>query len=638
MFFKKHSVRCWLAATAAVMLGVLPARAGSPKDLIEIIPQDAWGFLMVRSLATVDEKTKLIKETLALPMLPDQVSQMALGMFDLGDTVDTSSPICAVMLDAQKFGGQEKGPQNAAVLLIPAKDPKVLLEKLQAKEPQDGVSACTMKGEPAFAAVRNKIVILGPSQDSVTHLAKTKKTLSEGLAKSRQNIMNDSDFYFSIAVGPIVNAYKDMFMPMAQMMMAAQDPEGKSIKQLVKLFSEVSAFDVSIGVDEKGLSVKMLVCPVADSDLQKWTADEKNTTDALLAMLPKEKYLFSFGGLASQSEHKEKFGDTKPLSGVMKMMNATGIDAKAIESIDEEFIKLQKAIKRYAVCISALPEGSDGLFGLTIVAEVADSKAFVDGIRELYKKAWKASEDENFVALKKSIVHKADGETVGDQKVDSITVNVPDLAERSETPKKEVEKFQKIMGKDCVFRFGAVDDKHIAIVFGGGPKRYESVCGAVKSKGDSLSGDQGIVDLSNRLPSPRASEAFIAVDSILQSFKTAAKLIGEEEFPIEAPTLNAPLAFAFSVHDKSVGRYDCVVPMKLIKAVKSAVEQYSASAKDENFDEDDSDAGANDDKDSTKAEHSAKPAKAKSKAKAKKSPPSKDEADKEESADEGGDE
>jgi len=628
--------------TGALLGGAGPARAGGTKDILEIIPQDAWGFVMARSLDAVDAKAKLLKETLALPMIPDKVSQMAMGMFELGNTVDTSSPICVVMLDAHKFGGEDKSAQNAAVLLVPTKEPKALLEKLQAEEAQDGLSKCTIKGEPAFAAVRNKVVILGPGKDSVTHLSKTKKTLGDGLAKARLSIINDSDFYLSISVRQVVNAYKDMFMPMIQMMTAAQDPEGKNIKILEKSLTEVAAFDLSVGIDDKGFTVKMLISPVEDSDLQKVMADEKNTTDALLSFLPKDKYLFSFGGLASQSEHKEKFGDSAPLSNILKMTSAPGVDLKAIAKIDEEVTKLLKSIKRYAISISALPEGSDGLFGATVVAEVADAKAFVEGIREVYKKTWKASEDEDFVALKKHIVHTADAETINGQKVDTITVNVADIAQRNETSKKEIEQFEKIMGKGCILRFGMVDDKHVVVVYGGGAKRYETVCGAAKSKGDSLSGDQGIVDLSGQLPSPRAGEAFIAVDNIFQTAKAVMKLLGEEEeFPIDAPTLNAPIALAFSVQDKSVGRYDCVVPMKLVKALKEGFDKYSASAKEENFDEDDDEAAAdNDNGDDSEKPGAKKPGKEKNQAKPKKvkpkkAEPSKDEGGEEEDNDKG---
>jgi hypothetical protein len=211
-----------------LMVGVTaaPAPAGT-KDILNAIPQDAWGFVMARSLDAVDAMTKLVKEALALPMLPDKVSQLALGMFELGETVDTSNPICVVMLDAQKFGGEEKSAQNAAVLLVPAKEPKALLEKLKAEEAQEGLSKCSIKGEPAFAAVRGQVVILGPGKDSVTYISKNKKTLGEGMGKARLSVISDSDFYLSVSLRLVVNAYKDMFMPMLQMMTAA-GPEGKT--------------------------------------------------------------------------------------------------------------------------------------------------------------------------------------------------------------------------------------------------------------------------------------------------------------------------------------------------------------------------------------------------------------------------
>jgi hypothetical protein len=359
------------------------------------------------------------------------------------------------------------------------------------------------------------------------------------------------------------------------------------------MFSEIATFDLSVGVDDKGFSLKMLVSPQEDSDLEKMMAEQKNTTGCVRASQGKVPVFVWRHGHSKRA--CRQILRSQPLSSMVKMLGSQAIDAKAIEKIDEQLVLLQKAVRRYAMSISALPEGSDGLFGAAIVAEVGDAKAFVEGIREIYKAAWKASEDEDFVALKKSIVHKADDETIGERKVDTIKISLSGLAERAEKGKKEVEKIEKVVGKDCVVRFGAVDDKHVAVVYGGGTKRFENVCGAVTSKKDSMSGDQGIIDVSGQLPSPRSGEGFIAVDNIIQTLKAGAKLMGEDdEFPFEAPTLNAPVAWAVSLQDKSVSRVDIVVPMKLVKAVKEAAEKFQASAKNDNFDEDDEDKGTSD--------------------------------------------
>lgn len=574
-----------LLPTLALILGtsiLLPqtARAVTPKELLEHVPADAWGFLMVGSLDALDAKATMLGETLGMP-IPPQVSNMALASLGIGEEIDRKSPICAVMMDAQKFPGADK----AAVLILVATNTKGLLEKLQGQEGADGITKCTVMGEPAFAAVKKNIIILGPDQDCVTKVAKSSKTLGQKFAKARLAAMEKSDVYLSISLSAVTGAYKDMWMPMMQMMLAPTDPEGKGVKQLTKALNETAALDICLNFDESGFALRVLIDAVADSDLQKLLADEKSTSSPLLAGLPKETFLLAMGSKASNSEHAAKFSSGTPLLDMMKMVQMEGLDMKAVESLDKEFVKLQKMIRHYAFCVGSLPEGADGIIAVTMVAEVENSKDFISGVRDAYTSAWKVTDDEDVAAIKEAIQHKADAETIGDNKVDTITFAVDKLAELDEDGSGDVKHVQAIFGKEMTLRFGASGDKHVVITWGGGKGRYENTCKAIASSGDMLASDKGITDMSGQLPSPRTSEGFIAVDSMLQTVKRGMKAVGEEDdFPIDIPTIDAPIAGSTTVQD-NVMRIDFVVPMKLIKASKEAYDKYAATAGEEDFDE-----------------------------------------------------
>lgn len=599
MWFAQRSVPKLITVTALALTAfVAPSGArASVKDILDLVPRDAWGFLVAGSLDAMDNKADLLKNALKLPF-EGKVTDMALAMFDVAEHVDRSSPICAVMMDAQKFGG----PDRAAVLLVGAKDPKALLQKLQAEEPTDGIAKCMVMGEAAFAAVRKKVVILGPSQECVSAVAKVEKSVGDGLAKARLDVMNQSDVYLSISLRAVVNAFKDMWMPMLQMMTAPTDPEGKNVKRLVKMMTEVESLDIGVTLDDGGVSFRMLVEPQKESDLEQLFADDKATTQPLLSGLPMENFLFTMGSMAGRSEHAEKFESQSPISDLVKLSGAQGIDADALKSLDKELVKLQKSIKHYCVSISALPEGQDGIFGVTLVAETDDASAFVAGVRKAYATAWKMTEDEEVAAMKEAIVHKEEAERIGDVAVDTITIDAAKLGEMDDQDPKELEHLHAVFGKELVLRFGAGNDKHVIVAFGGGKDRFEKISGALKSSGDALSGDKGIAGMSGQLPSPRTSEFFIAVDQILHVVKRAMKAVGEEEeFPFEVPTINAPIAGSSVVQDK-VLRMDFVVPMKLIKAGKEAYDAYAATAAADDFDEEEDDGQSMDAEDDADAD------------------------------------
>jgi hypothetical protein len=638
MQFARRISVMFVVSTFAFGLAARSALAGDLKDVSKIVPQDAWGFIAAQSLDQIDAQAGKLKESLGLAFTTP-ITPMALGMLNLSEVVDSGSPICAIMMNADKFGVDADGggkTENAVVLVLPAKDPKALLERLAAEPVSDGLSKCKLMDEEAYVATKGKFLILGPSKDCVTAVSKSKKSIADGLEDARGAAMSKCDLYVSIAIGSVVGAYKDRVMPIVMMMTAAADPEGKSIKQMVKRFEEISSFDLGLRIDDKGINLMMLAQPKEGSDLALLIGDEKNSDDSFLKMLPKEKYLVAFGGNVVQSEHSEKFGGGSPIADIVKMSGGgEEHDAKAIETLDNAFKKLNKLMSSYAISISSLPEGSEGMFGAAIVARTTDAKEFVESVRKVYEAAWKVSKNEDITKAKEGIVHTPDAESAAGGKVDTIKFDMKSLAELTKAGEDDVKKVEQIFGKDFTIRFGAVDDKNFVLSFGGGKKRHESVCSAVKSSGDPLSSDTGIAELSSQLHKPRGSEAYFAIDNIAQTVKVIMKAMGEEEeFPFDVPTINAPLAASTAV-DGKISRVDLIVPMKLIKAIKEAYDKFSAASSEEDFDE----GGDSDESDASSEEgdeESAKPKAAGGKSKKKAEEPKDEESDSEDESDEGG--
>lgn len=586
-----------MAAVALASMGAPSVRASEPKDMLKLVPEDAWGFVMLRSLGTIDERAAYLKELLGIDAMPPQLTPMGLMMIGVGpgaeNPIDMKSPVCIALMDVQKFGAAEGAPMpdpgKAAVLIAPAKDSAGLLKLFNAEEAKDGVSNCTVGGFPAFAAVKDDFVILGQNKDCVTRVLKSSKSAGAVIPESRVKVLTDSDVFVSIALGSVMEAYKQEISGFLQGMGPAMGIAPKDGERFQAMFAQMSAVDFSINIAKEGLRLRYLVEAKKGSDLEKMVQATKSSSESLLTVLPKEKYLLALGGMATYSEHAEKFGDPNMVGSMLRQMQAEGIDEKAVKSIDAELQKMLKNMSRTAICISALPEGGeDGMFGLTVIAETKDADGFVASVRSIWENAWKLSTDKEFVDAKEFFVHKADAETIGGAKVDTLSLKMQEMADKSEMDEDELKSFQSVMGKEIVFRFGAADSKHVVCTFGGGKARHEAACKAIKgAMGGSLAEDKGIASTASQLPSPRSMEGYIAVDNILQVAKAVAKVVGEEEeIPFDAPTLDAPVALSASV-DGGVQRGDLFVPTKLIVAIKKMIEdQMKASAMSE-FDEED---------------------------------------------------
>jgi len=658
---------CLAMATFLSLWPAAPVRAEGPKDALELIPDDAWGFVVVKSLSNLDAKAAQFKELLGL-QFATPITPGVLAMLNLADKVEMDQPICIVLMDANKYGGMMNASQ-AAVLFVPAKDAKALVDGLAAKdaeeegdakdedkpeaeskdakkpaddqmkpkgrmkkeggkdeggaELEEGVTKINLMGQTAFAAVKGKYAVVGQNQECVAKAAKAKKTLAEGFAEARTAALEQSDFYLSLSIKTIVGQTKAMWEPFLQMAMAPTDPEGKNFKNFMKMLEEMAAADIVLKLDKNAFNLLFLVTPQKDSDFEKMMKDGKNADKSLLAMLPLEKYLVAAAAVGGYSENAEKFGSQNWLADMLKQKGAEGLNEEAVKTLDAEFLKLAKSSGPSAMCLSFQPEGADGLFGLTWVWQSKDPKETVESFRKIYKTAWTVTEGEskpkaaekkeaadeeeegkkedkgkpdadlakwkdNLAKVKENIVHAADAETLEGNKVDTITIKLAGLGELLDVEADEVGLLQKIVGKEVVLRFGAVGDKHFLLTVGGGKKRFEDAGKHLKSPGDGLDKEASIKELSAALPGARGFEMFIAADNILQAVKAVAKALGEEEeFPIDMPTINAPLAMSWAMVG-SVGQVNIVAPTKLIKAAKEAIEkQVAAGSKD--FDEDEED-------------------------------------------------
>lgn len=581
--------------STAMLMGLLwatlplsrPARAEEPGDALDLIPEDAWGFVMIRSLEAIDRKAAQLKESLQLP-IPVPLTPLALQTLQLGEGVNLKSPVCLVLMDVNKFGGQI---WSAFALAIPARDPKALLKNLGGEEATDDVAKCRVMGEETFGSVRSGYLILGKSEDCVRKIAKAKKTLRKSFGEARQGALNRSDFYASISVGAVVGNYRQQIEAFTPMLTAGAGMPEKSIQQLIKLFSEIAAFDISLGIDREAFTLRFLTTPKKESDLESFLKDTKNSSESLVALLPREKYLGAFAGLGGYSEHAAKFGQENWVSSLLTQLQLPGVNIKAAEAIDAELIKLGKAVSRWAFSISFLPGGSQGLFGLTAAVETSSPGEFLEGIRNLYKTMWTVSDDEDIETFKEQIVHTADAETIAGNKVDTIKVNLEALAQELDTDEDDVKVAQAVLGKEFVIRFGSVGKTHFICAFGGGKDRFERICEVVDAgKGKSLRDEEGIKSLSPKLASPRSGEGYIAVDNILHAVKAILKIMGEEdEMPFEVPAISAPLAVG-SAQVGSVQRVDFIVPMKLATGVKKLVDE-QMKREMEAFDEEDEEEG-----------------------------------------------
>lgn len=583
-----------LMVSATAMLIAAPAMAEPTQDVLKHVPNDAWGFAVIRSVSTIDKNIEQL-QALGLPIMPGFRLGTALKEppFALGDSADMERPICLVMLDMNKFGMAENSPPDparAVALLVPSKDPKAIMKKFAVKEEEGGgVRKIKFLDEELYAVEKATYLVVGKSEKTVKEVSSYSGD-GPPMVDARKKLLGLTDIYLSFSVDRVYNTYGMQFAPIAQMVMMQADPTGKSWQRFEKVLKELDAIDFGIRLDDKGIAIRGLVMAKKESDLELYLKDSKNFDSSKLMLLPKEDYLFAMGSRVSFSDHQDKFVDPNPLSSLMGSLQMPDFDKAAAGAIDAEVAKMTKATKAQAMSISMLSGGEGGYVGLAAVVETEKPEAYVQSLRDVYKNIWRLSTSEEFKTAKSMLTHTPDAETIDGGKVDTLSVKSKELIEEMEIAPDDVKALKTFFGEDLTIRFGAVGDKHVVITVGGGKDRYANVAKLAKSGGDSgLNTDIGIMGTSKNLADPRASEFFVSVENIMRMVKVASKEIdGEDAIPFEIPKIDAPAAMDVAAADGGL-RFDLFVPMKLIDAVKKAVEEQAARDM-EAFDEMDDDA------------------------------------------------
>lgn len=587
---------CMVLAAGAIWIAA-PVMAGPTQDIVKHVPKDAWGYVVVRSVGTLDKNMAQLRE-LGLNDLPGMtLSEMLKGEpLNLGDNIDVDRPFCIVMLDANKFGMVENGPPDqvrAAAAIIPSKDPKALMDKLAVADPDGGVRKIKVMDQEVFAAVKDKYLVIGKSEKTVKAISSDSGD-GAALGTARAELIDITDIYIHVSVDRVYGAFGPMIAPMLQMVTMQADPTGKTGQQLEKMLRELDSIGLGFRMDDSGIAIRGMVSAKKESDLELLLKDTKNAESSRLALLPKEQYLFSMGMASYFSDHAEKFGDPNTMSSLVNTLQLSNVDTAAVKALDTEIIKMSKSVKSAAASASMLTGDGQGFLGFAAVVEVDNPTTYIESMRKIYKTIWRVSDAEELKTAKDLLTHTPDAEECDGGKVDTITLKCKELVEQMEAAPDDVKAFKTFFGEDVTVRFGAVDGKYVVITFGGGKDRYASAAKIAKSGSEGLASDTGIKGTAKHLASPRSTEMFVSVENILHLVKAASKQIdGEDAIPFEIPKIDAPAGFDIAGVDGG-SRFDMFIPMKLINAVKKAVDEQTARDM-EAFDEVDDDMGDGDD-------------------------------------------
>ena len=551
------------ATTAPVTTG--------PTDVLEAIPTNAWGFVIVRDMQALSNDAVLLGQKLGLPVPP--VLPMAKALVGLMEGVNDTGSL-ALVVGPGAMGMPPMG------LLVPVTDVGQMIGYLAPQDAGDGVQQIVLMGKPTFVVPYGGFAVMAPSKEAARMLATASAGVRGKLDEVRLDVYQKSDLFAHVELSDVLTMYRPMIEMMIQSMSPAPTTQPESgpaaappnpLKAVLDFVLQLNAVDVAADLDASGLMIRGFLSFLPSSNLAAQSAGQEMTDKPLLVGLPAmgEQYIVAVGSLQNQSE-AVRGQMVKNLDSLLaNPAVAQHIDPAQGEKLKDVVVAFARQVRQGSLSISALPAAAQGLIGFAWVLQVDDAAKTASLIGEAIEMVKLLPKDEAAREDLKNIVYKPKAEQIGDLSVDHVLIDMANLPDVTDEDRARI---KSVAGKDgLLVRIAAVGDNHVVVLFGGGAKRLAAVA-ALTAQGQSpLSTDPGIKKVADKLPTTRAAEAYFSLDNLMQLIKSIGEAI-EEPAPFEPTQVGVPAGLAIS-GGKAYGRLDLFIPTELMVAVKDLAMQ-----------------------------------------------------------------
>jgi hypothetical protein len=576
------------SGTAAKPKLVKPAPPADPMAILKAIPANASAFVAVRNIAEIDydvsdllEKLNLPLENMGFPGLLTMIKERA----GITDGFEANAGAAIVLLDCSQVKALDQ-MEKRAIILLPTTKAEALAKALGGNK-QGDTFQLTLGGDPAIGIEKGGFLVIASSeaQDAMKEVAQAKEGVDKTLSPDRLKAFGTSDIFGWANPRGFSKELRAEPINMIKGLMMLGNPGAKSedidtsVSEITKFIEGLKEVSFGAALDAKvGLKLSFWYRAMPDSEIAKRLAALKLSDGSLLVGLPDEAVVLAGGAVNTAPPEDLR----KALDQAIKPdMFGKEIDESKVKELKESIIKLASSVEQVAVSVTGLPsESQDGMLGFTLVVKTSNSQQAQAEIRKLFGTvkemllklavANQALTEEQTKALNEAVQLKENAEKVTGAVVDHFTV---DLAKLPDLDAAKADEVKKVIGQEgIVIRIAAVGEKHVAITFGGGAKRFAQIVEQVQKNQAPLADRKTIKMIADRLPGQkRMMEGYFSIDRLLALVMDISSKMGQA-MPIPLTMKEtAPLAMVASQVDAGAVEVELLVPVETAQSVVEAI-------------------------------------------------------------------
>ncbi len=593
----KKMIRQTTFAALGLMLSVVSAAQAAVPEVLNQVPSDAYGVIVVGNPRTFANKISNAATRLKAP-LPVDVLGTVTRSIGITSGFDANGSAALVLLKPAP-GSLHDGSAYfdglpPAVLLIPSSNPSLMLEKFNPEAAdKDGISAVTLPEDPeekGFSAVVDKkwVALAQKKSDLAAYLARGDsfaKTASADTLKAFET--NDMVIWGNVeklgmGVDKMIDEQHSNLVGMRDLeafvngedaLSATLQKHGMSaVFDLGKeFFHDAGASMVTVRLTDSGATVGLVAEFKEGTPMGKFVAAQGDAGSASLKGLPSGNYLVAgsgkwnseamadvFRSVMGQILNDPALAKDEHLADLKQSLNAVGQMVQITNGANFMFLVPPKA-------------GADGYINGALVIETPDPKKFMDLENQM---AGKVLEQTSTGDIKTSVTVTPNALTVKD--VQLMKMNIK-LALRDETADKPIpeeskaalEAAKKMYGPNGMTIYMGVVGQKVIAVYGSDLSLIESAIAAVQSDGDALTAMPEVAATKEQLVEKPIAVLYLPI-ARWASLAMALEMGGDMPVPAAGNANTPPVVVSMGVSGRMVTA-EVHVPIATILATQEAM-------------------------------------------------------------------
>ncbi len=558
-------------AFAIVICCLVPAtvRAG----VVELIPDDALGYLLVNRINETDEKIGAMGKRMNLPI--PRFTPLLKTQCGIERGFDESGSIALALLPSSA------GP--APLLFVPVKNYDEFLEQLDESSVENNVTKGRLQGREVLVGKKENHAVIALAE----HLELLHQTLSRKATKETTDVIKSLETDHDIAAVISTSGVKLLtalgqqglktVREIVRKQVGDDNPALAGIEVYIQILefvgSEVSAGALGVKLEGDGsfrlnewvwVEPKGTIAPILRS-IQPHDGD-------LLAALPKTPYVMAVGGIVPKGAMEPMLAFSgKTMKSLPQLYGLSPEQVDKMLELSEEFFP---DVRGMSFILGVGQEGTPLYSEMLAAMHVRDAAKYLADYRKFWVELEKAIGD-----AEDSFLHgiKLEDIEVDGAGVLKITMPIPGLKNLNLPNKDEVESLmEKFYGPGGITLYLAATDKETVIIAYTETTLLSKVLQMKTGETKSISQDEDLVHTSKKLPRGAHLVGYWNPNGTITFGSRMMRLAGGEENGFQfGPLPDAlPAGFAMKV-TPSVIQFNTVVPGETIKAVGSMFEKLS---------------------------------------------------------------